>query len=444
MSVGPRTEKSRVLYVLHNHPAHHPGGAEVYALELYEAMTASENVEPLLVARMRPGPQSERWVRPGTPFFRVPGDSNQYFVLTDQKNFDFFNMTSRDRSLYSRHFANFLDAYQPDLVHFQHTLFLGYDLVSQVHRQLPDVPMVYTLHEYLPICHRDGQMLRTSGELCTHATPLRCNQCFPRTSPANFYLRERFIKSHLEHVDLFLAPSRFLLERYVDWGIPRERIRFEDYGRLPVDLPKPAPGREGHARNRFGFFGQISHYKGAALLVEAMRLLADQGLDAHLRLHGANLELQPEEFRQEFSQLMEETKGGNVSYLGPYDRSELPRLMEEIDWVVVPSLWWENSPLVIQEAFLHGRPVICAGIGGMAEKVEDGVNGLHFTAGDAVGLAEKLLEAATTDGLWQRLRDGIPSVYGMNEHVRSLSKAYADLLAHRGDDVAVRERELAR
>ena len=52
--------------------------------------------------------------------------------------------------------------------------------------------------------------------------------------------------------------------------------------------------------------------------------------------------------------------------------------MSSVDWVVVPSIWWENSPLVIQEAFMHGRPVICSDIGGMAEKVNDGVDGLHF------------------------------------------------------------------
>ena len=118
-------------------------------------------------------------------------------------------------------------------------------------RLLPDVPIFYTLHEYLPICHRDGQMLRTNGELCTHASPRRCNECFPAIPPQDFFLRERFIKSHLEHVDMFLAPSQFLLERYVDWGIPRDRIRFEDYGRtrqhhIVPDVPPPRRGAQPH------------------------------------------------------------------------------------------------------------------------------------------------------------------------------------------------------
>ena len=50
------------------------------------------------------------------------------------------------------------------------------------------------------------------------------------------------------------------------------------------------------------------------------------------------------------------------------------------NYVVVPSIWWENSPVVIQEAYAARRPVICSGIGGMAEKVIDGVTGLHVLA----------------------------------------------------------------
>ena len=73
--------------------------------------------------------------------------------------------------------------------------------------------------------------------------------------------------------------------------------------------------------------------------------------------------------------------------------------MAETDWVVVPSRWWENSPLVIQEAFMHGRPVICSGIGGMAEHVQDRVSGLHFEVGDDQSLA---------DVIWKRPSVRIP------------------------------------
>jgi glycosyltransferase involved in cell wall biosynthesis len=112
--------------------------------------------------------------------------------------------------------------------------------------------------------------------------------------------------------------------------------------------------------------------------------------------------------------------------------------MSNVDWVIVPSLWWENSPLVIQEAFHFGRPVLCSDIGGMAEKVTDGVNGLHFRVGDAVSLAETMRRAVETPSLWQRLHDGISPVYGMAEHIERLSHLY------RSTDVSERKADLAR
>ena len=114
---------------------------------------------------------------------------------------------------------------------------------------------------------------------------------------------------------------------------------------------------------------------------------------------------------------------------GKYDHDHLPRLMAEIDWVVVPSRWWENSPLVIQEAFLHGRPVICSDIGGMAEKVADGVNGLHFRAGDPLSLARVLETAIDTPGLWEELQANIAEIYDMEDHITSLRAMYRDQLA---------------
>ena len=81
--------------------------------------------------------------------------------------------------------------------------------------------------------------------------------------------------------------------------------------------------------------------------------------------------------------------------------------MAAVDWVVVPSVWWENAPLVILEAFRHGRPVICGGIGGMAEMVRDGVDGLHAPVGDPAGLAAVLRRAAERPEMWDRLASGI-------------------------------------
>jgi glycosyltransferase involved in cell wall biosynthesis len=189
-------------------------------------------------------------------------------------------------------------------------------------------------------------------------------------------------------------------------------------------------------RNRFGFFGQLTPYKGVDVLLEAMRIieresrLGDDTLrSARAWIHGSNLDLQPGEFQNKFHELSSEAS--NVTVVGRYDHASIPQLMANIDWVVVPSIWWENSPLVIQEAFHHLRPVICSDIGGMAEKVQDGVNGLHFQAGKPESLADAIRHATATEGLWERLREGIPEVYPMNRHVSVLGDVYRTLVEER-------------
>jgi glycosyltransferase involved in cell wall biosynthesis len=419
----------KVLYIAHNHPTLHPGGAEAYALELYQAMRETPGVEPILLARIGSNVARRRVGHPGTPFSAVNGDPGQYFVFTETEHFDFFTLTSRDKSLYTRHLTDFLLAHRPDVVHLQHTHFIGVDLLSQIRRVLPDAAVVYTLHEFLPICHRDGQMLRTPGdELCIEASPRRCNECFPELSPQAFFLRERFVKAHFSNVDRFLAPSAQLMDKYVRWGIEEERIEVEEYGRL---APAQRAGDPSQVRSptNIGFFGQLSRFKGAEVMLDAMAMLEPEA-KARLWLHGANLELQTEEFQADFAARSSELRD-RVTFRGPYDHDELPRLMKDLHWVVIPSIWWENSPLVIQEAFFHHRPIICSDIGGMAEKVRDGIDGIHFRTGDAWSLAQTIERATGNARLWQKLRDGIREPYAMAEHTEHLLDLYTETIDSR-------------
>jgi glycosyltransferase involved in cell wall biosynthesis len=422
--------KRRVLYVAHNHPSIRAGGCEVYALALYEAMRRSENWEPILLART--GPPMSRFDRhhEGTLIAAVNGDPGQYFFFTDLNEYDWLYSTIRNKAVYTRFLRQFLLAHRPDVVHFQHTLLLGYDAIREVRNTLPDAAIVYTLHEYVPICHNNGQMIRTFGdELCEESSPRRCHECFADVSPQTFFLRERFMRANLDLVDLFVSPSRFLLERYVKWGIPREKMVFEENGSSTGPPAQPSSTSEqGIPRVRLGFFGQFTPYKGAHVLLEAMKILGEGGVEAQLSLNGSNLELQPPAYQEEFGELLEEVEE-TVTMRGRYSSEQLPVLMANVDWVVVPSIWWENSPLVIQEAFRHGRPVICSDIGGMAEKVTDGVDGLHFRARNALDLAATIRRAVTTPGLWERLHAGIPAVHMMDEHVARLGSLYKGVLA---------------
>ena len=103
--------------------------------------------------------------------------------------------------------------------------------------------------------------------------------------------------------------------------------------------------------------------------------------------------MQEEKFQKEITSLLESSKDV-VTVYGPYENHHVLPLMAGYDWIVVPSIWWENSPVVIQEAHLVGKPVLCARIGGMAEKVTEGITGRYFDPSNPSDLARKITEIA--------------------------------------------------
>jgi glycosyltransferase involved in cell wall biosynthesis len=157
-------------------------------------------------------------------------------------------------------------------------------------------------------------------------------------------------------------------------------------------------------------FGQLNRFKGALVALGASARLSAQGVPHRLALHGPAAPTEP--FAAEFAAALAAAPAAR--HHGAYEPAELPRLMAAADWVVMPSLWFENAPLVLLEAARHRRPVICSGIGGMAELVEHDGTGLHAPAGDAEALAETMAEAATTPGLWQRLAERIAPPRGLD------------------------------
>ena len=112
--------------------------------------------------------------------------------------------------------------------------------------------------------------------------------------------------------------------------------------------------------------------------------------------------------------------------------------MRSAHGVLVPSVWWENSPLVIQEALFNRRPVICSDIGGMAEKVRDGLDGFHFRAGSAHALAALLKRLAAEPERLAALQATMASPPSLQETARATQRLYRRLLLAR-QPAALRE-----
>lgn len=412
----------RILTVAHNHPEFFPGGGEIMAYQLYEQFRDAGMDSRFLAATGR----IDREPHQHTPFMAMHNRADEFLFHNDA--FDYFNQSHRDPAFLAREWPRFLKEHKPDIVHFHHALRYGVEALTLTRRTLPDAKIIYTLHDYIPICHRDGQMLRkTDNALCHGATPDRCHSCFPDHSAAQFRLRERFIKTHFDAVDLFLAPSRFLASQYINWGLPSDKVRVMENGVEAMEPVPPRTVRRGGKRNHFVYLGQISPYKGTPLLIEATRLLREKGItDFSVAIHG-RIGIQDETFQEDFAQQLADATP-QVHARGPYRREELPTIIADADWVIVPSIWWENAPLVIGEALHHGRPVICSNIGGMAEKIEDGVNGLHFRAGSAHSLADIMEQAIEDHTLWDQLVATIAPPVTMQDCAANHLELFASLL----------------
>jgi glycosyltransferase involved in cell wall biosynthesis len=386
----------RILFLCHNHPSLHPGGTEIFAHELFHELKGRPGVEALFVGCTN---DLHRERKPGTLFQTIGRSADELLLWVG--HFDRFYQSQIDVHAVAPELRNLLRSFAPDIVHVHHTLLVGVELFQIVKRTLPAARIVFTLHDYYSICANEGQMVTTgAGRLCERATADACHRCFPEIPAGDFVLRETFLKTQLGSVDRFLAPSRFLRDRYVQWGIEPERI---DVLRNGIPDAASVPHREpmsGGRRDRFAFFGHINRFKGAMLALEAARLLEAEGTQIGITLHGG-LDFQTDDFQERFRTELGRTS--SVRYSGGYRRDELPGLVADADWVLVPSTWWENAPLVIEEALQQRRPVICSDIGGMAERIRDGVEGLHFRAGDAASLAAVMCRAAAADGPWDGL-----------------------------------------
>jgi len=307
-------------------------------------------------------------------------------------------------------FRDLVEHLRPTVVFMHHYTTIGLESIRVLRDVNPDVRIVMTLHEMLAICNNNGQMVKTGSlRLCSRETPEECHGCFPNITPDSFWLRKRFIKSYFDLIDHFVAPSEFLRSRYIEWGLPADRVTMIENGQAYPEKAPPRPLKSGEGRTRFAFFGQLNPYKGIDVLLSAAAALSEQAKsEITIEIHGANLEHQDPKFRERLEGLLAPLEAeGVVRFVGPYMREDLPRRMARTDWVLVPSIWWENSPMVIQEAFTYGRPVICSNIGGMAEKVRHGVDGWHVEARSVRDWADALENLAADKKCWEQLYNGI-------------------------------------
>jgi glycosyltransferase involved in cell wall biosynthesis len=401
--------KLKVLLISVRHPELVRGGGQLCCYELFHGLQAEPDVEPYFLAPTDRGYPA--LYKPDACITGFDQQESEFLYLSTAYDYLWHRTTS------PRHVAAFVDLLEtlrPDVVHFQHFLFLGIDFLSLTRRVLPQCRIVFTFHEYLTMCQADGHMVRrTDGSLCEQPSSVRCHQCFPDRSPGDFLLRKLWFQRHLSVVDAFACACRFQIEHHVAWGIDPDKIFHVPNGEIDQAHGVLPPVAEG-PKNRFGFFGRLVDAKGVHVILRAVQALRSQGFtDFVVELNGDNLHFATPAIRQEIEAFLAEEEQRPpaeriVFNNGSYQADQIGTRMNRIDWSLVPSIWWEAFGLVISEAWMFRKPIICSNVGGMAERITHDVDGLHFQVGDSRALAAAIRRACTEPGLWERLSAATP------------------------------------
>lgn len=465
------TTHLHVLYVLHGFPPDTWAGTEVYTLNLAKQMQARGHRVTILTRAPALADEPDFTLR------EEPFEGLRVLRLTHRLQHrsirDSYTHPGVEEAL-----REVLRSERPDLVHFQHLIHLSAGCVAVA--QEFGLPTICHLHDYWAACAR-VQLIRPDGELCGHNMGAGCHLCVheralsqvprlervgrespellsslssgahPRREQAgrlwdgfgDLMARREVVEQAYRRADLRISPSRFLRQLLIDSaGFEAHTTLFSDNGMrtdhalasaAPSDAARPhadspdavASPAAGRGPLRVGFVGTLVWYKGDEVLLRAMAQLDERGLtqDIVLNVWG---DYRPAE-NPEHARLAE-LAPANVTFRGRFDNSRLAEVYAEIDVLVVPSVWYENSPVTIHEAYLFETPVVASRLGGMAEYVREGVDGLCFEPGDAGDLARVLARLHTEPGLLASLSRDFMPIKTIAEDARSTEFRYRQLV----------------
>lgn len=432
----------KIVKVIHGYPMRYNAGSEVYSQTLCHGLAKRHEVHVLT-----------REEDAFAPDFRVRTEHDRdeprisVHVVNNPRLKDRYRAAGIDQR-----FAELLDRVRPDLVHVGHLNHLSTSLLREA--ALREVPIVFTLHDYWLMCPR-GQFMQMFPEnpeelwaACDGQEDRKCaERCYSRyfsgaREEAETDLaywtdwvgrRMRHVRAMTELVDLFIAPARYLHDRFRDaFGLPASKLVYLDYGFAQERLT----GRSRAAGEpfTFGYIGTHIPAKGIHDLLRAFGLLGGQ---ARLRIWGRPRGQDTEALRGIAASLPPGV-AERVEWLPEYRNQQIVRdVFDRCDAIVVPSVWVENSPLVIHEAQQARVPVITADVGGMAEYVRHEHNGLLFEHRSVASLARQMQRFVDEPALAARLggrgylfspSGDIPDV---DAHVREVEGLYDQVLRRR-------------
>lgn len=432
----------RILLVVHGLPPEAVGGVEQQCHFLAVALGREHSVGVFCrrADQERPDYALDEQRREG---FTVWYLNHRYSDLTS------FTGIYRNRRI-DDIFDTVLGQWSPDIVHVQHLIGLSLGIMERTKAR--GIPLVLSLHDFWFGCPR-GQRIREGLKLCETIDRRLCVACL---KPQNYEIRsprrplmrwlatlraptrrrgrailrryDADVRRVLALPDAIVTPARSHLRMYLGYGVDGRRAHVIDCGLAPAAAARTESPRG--RPHRVGFLGTLIPSKGPHLLLEAYRLLARP--EVTLDFYGAHLPFHGDTGYLDRLKAAAASIPGTIRFHGRYEAAQVPDILASLDVLVVPSLWYECSPIVIREGFRSGVPVIAAGHGGMAEAIEHGVNGLLFAPGSAADLAAQLRRLLDDPELWRRLAAYPHRVTTIDQYAARHLELYRRLLGERG------------
>ena len=319
---------------------------------------------------------------------------------------------------------------QPDLVHVHNvsgTTMAPFAACRRLH-----VPLVLTLHDHWLLCP-NNMLYKGNGLLCDPTgTAADCSQCFRRHDFWANIPRRRQVFAHLvQNVRFFISPSQKLVDLHVAAGYNPARFRVVPNGIKPTLFQAPSDSfvrgyaRESGLFRTLLFAGAVVETKGIGTIIEALPLLSRYVDRFRLLVAGAGDE--------RFLAALRRFDPSIVKLLGRVPFQEMRALYATADLTVVPSMWYDNSPMVIYESLLAGTPVLGSAIGGIPELIRHEETGYLFSPGDAVALTERVIQhfarsAPERRAMCQRGVEYARTHMTLDRHLDRLQQVYDEAL----------------
>ena len=336
------------------------------------------------------------------------------------------NKPNRDYSLKDKYldetiddaFLSYVKQVNPDIIHIDHLSHLSTNIV-QIAKEEFDLPIIFTIHDFWLFCCR-GQLIDPFKIICGGPSEENCFNCLKNLlrdiSLEDIRDYQDHMRNVINQIDLFLSPSMFLKRFFENNGVPDSKIIYSPYGFNKDAIKYKNKQYDSSSKINFGFLGRIIPEKGIDILLKAF--CSSLGGNSKLLIFGDNGSVR---------NYLDWYANANVVFKGGFDNRDINQVLQQIDVLVVPSIWYENSPLVIQEAFLAGIPVITSNIGGMAELVKDGINGLTFEVGNIDDLRNKIQHIQNNPTILNEIKPSRNDVRSIEEDALNIHSLYQEL-----------------